>query len=88
MGAGIDALFATEGNPNEFDLMANLDDIEIVAQVREEFESEGDELALLGKSLRKRQLQAILLRHNVVGAVKPWLLVAENAGCAPLALKG
>ena len=76
LGAGIDALFATEGNPNEFDLMANLDDIEIVAQVREEFESEGNELALLGKSLRKRQLQAILLRHNVAGAVKPWLLVA------------
>ena len=41
LGAGIDALFATEGNPNEFDLMANLDDIEIVAQVREEFESRG-----------------------------------------------
>jgi ParB family chromosome partitioning protein len=58
--------------------MVALDQIQIEAQDREEFEdSDGmQSLAELGKNLRKFQVQAILLRPNREGAEKPYLLVA------------
>lgn len=73
MGAGIDALFANDDLP-EFPV--NLDDIEIVDQVREEFESEDQDLAELGDSLAKYQIQAILLRVMPAGHPKLYRLVA------------
>ena len=76
MGGGVDALFAGGDNPNEFECMANLDDIEIRVQVREEFEDEENSLADLGRSLRKHQIQSLLLALNPPGSDKPYLLVA------------
>ena len=75
-GGGDDALFAGGDNPNEFECMANLDDIEIRVQVREEFEDEENSLADLGRSLRKHQIQSLLLALNPPGSDKPYLLVA------------
>ncbi|WP_424196732.1 ParB/RepB/Spo0J family partition protein (plasmid) [Ampullimonas aquatilis] len=72
---GIDALFQNT-NLNDFDSVVDLNDIEVLAQVREEFEDADNELADLGKSLIKKQLQAILLRPNVQGSEKPYILVA------------
>lgn len=77
MSAGVDALFAFNAtDPNEFEIVVNLDDIEIEDQERTEFEDEHQSLAELGKSLRKHQIQAILLRPNRAGREKPYLLVA------------
>lgn len=76
MGGGVDALFAGGDNPNEFEIMVNLDEIEIRAQVREEFEDEENSLADLGRSLRKHQIQSLLLSLNPPGSDKPYLLVA------------
>jgi len=73
---GVDSLFGSSGNPNEYELMINLDDIEVEAQVREEFEDDVNGLAELGRSLRVRQLQAIVVRLNRPGREKPYLLVA------------
>ena len=74
--AGLNSLFKTTGeNINEYDILVNLDDIEVKAQIREEFEDEYGSLALLGKSLRKKQLQPIVLRVNDLRAEKPYLLV-------------
>lgn len=75
-GSGVDALFGVSGNPNEYEILAPLDDIEVEAQVREEFEDEDNELADLGRSLRKQQLQAIVIRPNRPGSEKTYLLVA------------
>lgn len=75
-GGGVDALFGDTGNPNEYEIMVNLDDIEVEAQVREEFEDDTNGLAELGRSLRVRQLQAIVVRLNRPGRDKPYLLVA------------
>jgi len=88
MGAGIDALFGDSGNPNEYELLVNLDDVEIEAQVREEFEDEENGLADLGKSLRDRQLQAIVIRPNRVGRDKPYLLVAGERRCRAARIEG
>jgi len=76
--AGISKLFTkTKGeNLNEFDAVVNLDDIQINAQIREEFEDEDNSLAELGKSLRKKQLQPLVLRLNEAGSEKPYLLIA------------
>lgn len=71
---GVDALFSGE-NLNEYDLVVNLDEIEIRKQIREDFEDEDNSLAELGKSLRVKQLQAIGIRLNVDGAEKPYILV-------------
>jgi ParB family transcriptional regulator, chromosome partitioning protein len=54
-------------------IRVSLDQIEIVAQVREELEDEDNTLQELGDSLRKRQLQAILLRP--IKGQKPYRLV-------------
>ena len=68
MGAGIDALFAQD---DLAEFTVDLDDVEIIDQVREEFESEDQGLAELGDSLAKFQLQAILLRLMPAGHPKP-----------------
>jgi ParB family chromosome partitioning protein len=73
---GVDALFGISGNPNEYEISVNLDDIEVEAQVREELEDEANKLADLGRSLREQQLQAIVIRPNRPGSEKPYLLVA------------
>src|SRR5688572_18829892 len=74
LGGSLAALLAADKDVTEIDVP--LDDIEVVAQVRETFEDPDDEnsLANLGKSLRKRQAQAIVLRPNPRGT-KPYELV-------------
>lgn len=76
VGAGIDALFADDGKQATYEIMISLEDIEIEAQIREEFEDDEHTLASLGKSLRNRQIQAIVVRPNRAGRDKPYLLVA------------
>ncbi|WP_175771842.1 ParB/RepB/Spo0J family partition protein [Burkholderia ambifaria] len=71
--SGFAAMLAT-ATIEDSDIDVDLDDIEIVAQERTEFEDEEQPLAELGKSLRKRQLQAIGLTPSFTG-VKPYLLV-------------
>lgn len=89
LGTGIDSLFGdANANPNEYEFMVNLDDVEIEAQVREEFEDEGNDLASLGKSLAKRQLQAIVIRPNRPGRDKPFLLVAGERRIRAARLEG
>lgn len=88
LGVGIDALFGDSGNPNEFEIMVNLDDVEIEAQVREEFEDDENSLAELGRSLRLRQLQAIVIRPNRVSSDKPFLLVAGERRTRAARLEG
>ncbi len=85
MGAGIDALFAQDDLP-EFPV--SLDDIEIVNQVREEFEDEGQGLAELGDSLAKFQIQAILLRLMPADHPKPYRLVAGERRVRAAKLRG
>ena len=85
---GVAALFADSGNLNEFDVVLRLDDIEIESQVREEFEDEANSLAELGRSLRLRQLQAILVRPNRPGKEKPYLLVAGERRMRAARLEG
>jgi len=74
LGAGIDALFTQGSDDAEF--MVNLDDIEVVEQVREQMEDDEQDLAGLGASLAKYQIQAILLRTMPAGHPKPYRLVA------------
>lgn len=76
LGLGVDALFSVQGTGNEYDADINLDDIEIVAQVRTDFEDDANSLADLGKSLRRRQLQNIVVCLNLPGREKPYLLIA------------
>lgn len=84
----VDALFGNMGNPNEFEAVVRLDDIEIRAQVREEFEDDENSLVDLGKSLRKKQLQAILLRMNDPGNDKPYVLIAGERRVRAARLEG
>lgn len=74
LAGGFDHMLTSDASEQ----MVKLDDIEIGVQVREEFEDADGEnsLADLGASLRKQQLQAILLRPNRPGNAKPYLLVA------------
>jgi ParB family chromosome partitioning protein len=73
LGIGIDALFANSEDP---EFVVNLDDIEIVGQVREEMEDGEQTLSDLGDSLLKYQIQAIFLRIMPAGHPKPYRLVA------------
>ncbi|MFA5985585.1 MAG: ParB/RepB/Spo0J family partition protein [Methylococcaceae bacterium] len=88
LGAGIDALFGDTNNPNEYEIMVALDDIETEVQVREEFEDNNNSLAELGRSLRFRQLQAIVIRSNRLGREKPFLLVAGERRVRAAQLEG
>jgi ParB family chromosome partitioning protein len=53
-----------------------LADIEIERQIREEMEDEEQTLADLGRELRKRQAQNIVVRPSPTGHAKPYRLVA------------
>lgn len=88
LGAGIDALFGDSGNPNEYEIMVNLDDVGIGDQVREEFDDDENSLAELGRSLRVRQLQAIVIRPSRIGSDKPFLLVAGERRTRAARLEG
>lgn len=70
--------------------MANLDDIEIVEQVRTVFETEEQTLEDLGDSMEKDgQMQPVVLRVNPDPASgKPWRLVAGERRCRAAKLKG
>jgi ParB family chromosome partitioning protein len=86
---GVDALFGTSGNPNEYEIMIPLDDIEVEAQVREEFEDDTYKLADLGRSLiNDGQVNAIIVRLNRPGREKPYLLVAGERRCRAARLVG
>jgi ParB family transcriptional regulator, chromosome partitioning protein len=74
LAGGFDATVMSDASEQ----MVKLTDIEIQAQVREEFEDPADEnsLANMGKSLRQFQIQAIVVRPNRRGSALPYLLVA------------
>lgn len=72
LGTGIDALFAQSDAP---EFMVDLDEIEVIGQIREEMENDEQDLAALGESLKQYQIQAILLRIMPAGP-KPYRLVA------------
>ena len=88
MGTGVDALFGANSNPNEYEAFILLDDIEIEAQVREEFEDNENSLIDLGRDLRKRQIQPIGVRPNRAGRQKPFLLVYGERRCRAANLEG
>ncbi|OAI00877.1 hypothetical protein A1353_18885 [Methylomonas methanica] len=86
---GVDILFGASGNPNEYEILVPIDDIEIEAQVREEFEDDTYTLADLGRSLiNDGQVNAIILRLNRPGREKPYLLVAGERRCRAALLVG
>jgi len=85
LGTGIDALF-TQDNETEF--MVNLDDIEVIDQVREQMEDDEQDLIGLGESLANYQIQAILLRTMPTGHPKPYRLVAGERRYRAAILKG
>lgn len=68
--------FDTSLTDSASDQLIDLDRIEIRLQDRAEFEDEDNSLADLGRSLAKKQLQSILLRHSAPGAALPYILVA------------
>lgn len=92
--AGVGAMLAdgfdTDLQSSEADIVVALDDIEIGVQDRGQDEMETDEqtLAELGKSLRKRQAQAIVIRPNLPGAAKPYRLVAGERRVRGARLEG
>lgn len=92
--AGVGAMladgFTADLQSSEADIVVDLADIEIGAQDRGQDEMETDEqtLADLGKSLRKRQAQAIVIRPNVPGASKPYRLVAGERRVRAALLEG
>ena len=82
--------FAAELQSDEADIFVNLADIEIQLQIRDAGSMEDDEqtLADLGRSLRKRQAQAIVIRLNRPGMDKPYLLVAGERRVRGARLEG
>ena len=85
MGTGIDALFGDAEMP---EFAVNLDDVEIIGQVREEFEDDEQGLSELGASLAKMQIQAIFLRVMPAGHPKPFRLVAGERRVRAARLQG
>lgn len=85
LGAGIDALFGQSDDP---EFMVNLDDIEIVEQVREQMEDDEQDLIGLGESLAKYQIQAIFLRIMPADHPKPYRLVAGERRYRAARVKG
>jgi ParB family chromosome partitioning protein len=85
MGTGIDALFGDAEMP---EFAVNLDDVEIIGQVREEFENDEQGLSELGASLAKMQIQAIFLRVMPAGHPKPFRLVAGERRVRAARLQG
>ena len=82
LAGGFDTALMSEGAQRQ---MFKLDDIEVSAQVREEFEDEGNSLDELGESLLEGQIQPILLRK---GTNKPYRLVAGERRYRAAQLKG
>lgn len=76
LGGGVDALFGGPGADEPYEIDVPLDDIEVLPQVRDDFESEDNTLLDLGNSLLKMQLQNIVLRVNDEPAGKPFILIA------------
>lgn len=68
---GFDPILSTDDRMER----VNVDDIEVLAQVREEFEDEENTLEELGDSLKVRQLQNIVVRPNTDPGGKRYLLV-------------
>ena len=85
MGTGIDALFGDAEMP---EFAVNLDDVEIIGQVREEFEDDEQGLSELGASLAKMQIQAIFLLVMPAGHPKPFRLVAGERRVRAARLQG
>jgi len=85
LGTGIDALFA---QTDDAEFMVNLDDVEVITQVREQLEDEEQDLVSLGESLATYQIQAILLRTMPAGHPKPYRLVAGERRYRAALLKG
>lgn len=85
LGVGIDALFAQSDDP---EFMVDLEDIQIVDQVREQMEDDEQDLNGLGESLAKYQIQAIFLRIMPAGHPKPYRLVAGERRYRAAKLKG
>lgn len=82
--------FSSDLQSSEADIVVTLADIEIGVQDRGQDEMETDEqtLAELGKSLRVRQVQAIVIRPNLPGAAKPYRLVAGERRVRGALLEG
>jgi ParB family chromosome partitioning protein len=76
LGGGVDALFGGPAAGEAYDTDVLLDDIEVAAQVRSDFESADNTLKDLGDSLARYQLQNIVLRVNDAGREKPYMLIA------------
>ena len=72
LSGGFDTSLSSDAN----DQLVSLDDIEILAQDRTEFEDDENKLADLGRSLRQYQIQALVLRPSPAGSAKPYWLVA------------
>lgn len=70
---GFDASLTSEADQRQ---MFRLEDIEVEAQVREEFEDDENTLEDLGESMLTGQIQPVVLRKNRPGRIKPYLLVA------------
>jgi ParB/RepB/Spo0J family partition protein len=70
LGGGFDDMLTADAT----DIMVELDDVTIRQQEREEFEDADNTLLELGESLKKLQLQPIVLRH--IDGLKPYELVA------------
>lgn len=71
LAEGFDPILTTDDRMERL----NVDDIEVQAQVREEFEDEENTLEELGASLKVRQLQNIVVRPNPDPGGKRYLLV-------------
>jgi len=73
IAVGVNALFEQEG-VEEFEV--DLDDIEIIEQIRTYTDEDEEDLRNLGKSLRVRQLHPLWLRIMPEGHPKPYRLVS------------
>jgi ParB family transcriptional regulator, chromosome partitioning protein len=85
LSGGIDTLFSQIEEP---EFMIDLDEIEIVEQVREQMEDDEQSLAGLGDSLAKLQIHAIFLRIMPAGHPKPYRLIAGERRYRAAKLKG
>jgi ParB family chromosome partitioning protein len=72
-GSGIDTLFAQSDAP---EFLVDLDEIDVVDQIRTQMEDDEQDLIGLGESLAEYQIQAILLRIMPADHPKPYRLVA------------
>ncbi len=90
VGAMLADGFGSDLQSDESDIVVELEKVEFAEQIRGTDAMEDDEqtLADLGRSLRKRQAQAIVLRANPNPTGKPWLLVAGERRVRAARLEG